>query len=83
MRSGSSGMEPVADAESHLDDALLAGGERLQEREMGSCAIFRTLRTLETGMSIRFAISSEAGSRPSSWTRATCGWCAPGRRWRG
>jgi hypothetical protein len=37
---------------------------------MGSWAIFRTLRTLETGMSIRFAISSEVGSRPSYWTRA-------------
>ena len=39
-------------------------------REMGSWAIFRTLRTLLTGMSMRFAISSEVGSRPSSCTRA-------------
>ena len=38
--------------------------------EIGSCAIFRTLRTLETGMSMRFAISSDDGSRPSSWTSA-------------
>src|SRR2546425_5155674 len=33
-------------------------------------SIFRTLRTLETGMSIFFAISSLVGSRPSSCTRA-------------
>ena len=38
--------------------------------EIGSCAILRTLRTLETGMSIRLAISSEVGSRPSSCTSA-------------
>ena len=34
--------------------------------EIGSCAIFRTFRTLETGMSIRLAISSLVGSRPNS-----------------
>jgi RNA polymerase primary sigma factor len=38
--------------------------------EIGSCAILRTLRTLLTGMSMRCAISSEVGSRPSSWTSA-------------
>jgi hypothetical protein len=38
--------------------------------EIGSCAIFSTLRTFETGMSIRCAISSEVGSRPSSCTSA-------------
>jgi len=37
---------------------------------MGSWAIFRTFRTFETGMSIRFAISSEVGSRPNSCTSA-------------
>ena len=36
--------------------------------EMGSWAIFRILRTLATGMSMRLAISSEVGSRPSSCT---------------
>ena len=36
--------------------------------EMGSWAIFRTLRTLSTGTSILVAISSGVGSRPSSWT---------------
>ena len=36
--------------------------------EIGSCAIFRTFRTFATGMSIRLAISSDVGSRPSSWT---------------
>src|SRR5216117_2495610 len=36
--------------------------------EMGSCAIFRTFRTLSTGTSILVAISSGVGSRPSSWT---------------
>ena len=35
---------------------------------MGSCAIFMILRTLDTGMSIRLAISSALGSRPSSCT---------------
>ena len=38
--------------------------------EIGSCAILRTLRTFETGMSMRRAISSEVGSRPSSCTSA-------------
>ena len=33
-------------------------------REIGSCAIFMILRTFETGMSIRLAISSAVGSRP-------------------
>src|SRR5881227_2558934 len=36
--------------------------------EIGSCAIFSTLRTFATGMSMRLAISSEVGSRPSSCT---------------
>src|SRR3989442_9369006 len=36
--------------------------------EMGSCAIFKILRTLATGMSMRLAISSDVGSRPSSCT---------------
>src|SRR5256886_770585 len=36
--------------------------------EIGSCAILRTLRTFETGMSIFLAISSLVGSRPSSCT---------------
>src|SRR5713101_655489 len=36
--------------------------------EMGSCAIFKILRTLDTGMSMRLAISSLVGSRPSSCT---------------
>src|SRR4030042_993919 len=39
-------------------------------REMGSWAILMILRTLVTGMSIFFAISSLVGSRPISWTRA-------------
>jgi hypothetical protein len=39
-------------------------------RLIGSCAIFRTFRTLETGMSILRAISSLVGSRPSSCTSA-------------
>ena len=38
--------------------------------EIGSCAIFSTLRTLDTGMSMRLAISSDVGSRPSSCTSA-------------
>ena len=38
--------------------------------EIGSCAIFMILRTFETGMSIRSAISSACGSRPSSCTSA-------------
>ena len=38
--------------------------------EIGSCAIFMILRTLATGMSIRSAISSACGSRPSSCTSA-------------
>src|SRR5206468_4192964 len=37
-------------------------------RELGSCAIFRTFRTLSTGTSILVAISSGVGSRPSSCT---------------
>ena len=37
--------------------------------EIGSFAIFRTLRTLSSGSSMRSAISSGVGSRPSSWTR--------------
>src|ERR1700730_8014271 len=37
-------------------------------REIGSCAIFKILRTLDTGMSMRLAISSLVGSRPSSCT---------------
>ncbi len=36
--------------------------------EIGSCAIFKTLRTFATGISMRRAISSLEGSRPSSWT---------------
>jgi hypothetical protein len=36
--------------------------------ELGSCAILSTLRTLATGMSMRRAISSLVGSRPSSCT---------------
>ncbi len=38
--------------------------------EMGSCAILRTFRTFDTGMSILRAISSFVGSRPSSCTSA-------------
>ena len=37
--------------------------------EIGSLAIFRTLRTLSSGSSIFSAISSGVGSRPSSCTR--------------
>src|SRR5713101_437981 len=36
--------------------------------EIGSCAILSTLRTLATGISMRLAISSDVGSRPSSCT---------------
>src|SRR5271157_2758600 len=37
-------------------------------REIGSWAIFKTLRTFTTGISMRLAISSEVGSRPYSCT---------------
>ena len=38
-------------------------------RLTGSLAIFKTLRTFSTGISILTAISSGVGSRPSSCTR--------------
>src|SRR5207249_4695657 len=74
----------VAHAEAHLDDFLLARRERLEHRlgllleiqvddrfgRRDHLPIFGTLRTFDTGMSIRFAISSEVGSRPSSCTSA-------------
>ncbi len=36
--------------------------------EMGSCEILWILRIFDTGISMRVAISSTNGSRPSSWT---------------
>ena len=40
--------------------------------EIGSCAIFKILRTFATGISMRLAISSDVGSRPSSCTSCRC-----------
>ena len=40
--------------------------------EIGCCAIFLVVRTFSTEISMRLAISSAVGSRPSSCTKSRC-----------